>query len=299
MKLDSTTPKLLTVMWGMHAGRYGRWRLYEDGTLIPDVSGGDGSGSGEGGSGSGSGEGGSGGTGTGSGGTAGGGSGTGNIDDLVAFGTREKAQGERAGKRKLLEQLGLDPDKVKPEDVKAILDAHAERTRAEQGEVEAAKGEAATEKAKREQAEARAAAAERQRDVERAILLAGFPVAKPDADKAERERVARNLARAVRAVEGELDTDADDAAITAAVDTIKGDLPGLFDATTGAAGGGGAGGGAGGGGGGAGGTSTESGSGGTPPPRPGGGGGDDPLEAGRKAAAAAYAPPAPAGASTS
>ena len=81
--------------------------------------------------------------------------------DVTRLAAQEKAQGERKARRKLLEDLGLDPDTAKTEDIKAVLDA---KKAAEEATLSAA------EKAKRDAESDRAAAAKDKADAATILL---------------------------------------------------------------------------------------------------------------------------------
>ena len=138
-------------------------------------------------------------------------------DDLTRFLAKEKAQGERAGEkagaRKIAEQLGLDPDTFDAAAVRKILDG--QRTAEEAKLSDADKANAAAQADRAAAAADRAAAlAERLASrKERVLRSAGVPDGK-------------GLAVAVSALDISLDDD--DATVNAAVAALQGDIPGLF-----------------------------------------------------------------------
>jgi hypothetical protein len=143
--------------------------------------------------------------------------------------TREKDQGERAERRKIAEQLGIDPDKFDPAALKQIVDAKLAQDRAAETEAQRLQREAQEDRDKAK-AEREAAAADRLAARRTTALLAAG-VALPavpqsgDTPEAAAERAAAlNQAAALL----DITPDADDAAVTAAVDTLKVRFPGLF-----------------------------------------------------------------------
>jgi len=143
-------------------------------------------------------------------------------DDVTRVAAREKSEGERAGRKALLEQLGLPAD-TKPEDLKARLDAITAAEDAQK--TEATKAKDAAELAKRESdREKQTAAAERhQAAVERHLLRAGVGGGESDDAK-----LAKAIDRASKLVE--VEAGADSEKIAAAVADLKKDMPELFTA---------------------------------------------------------------------
>jgi hypothetical protein len=134
-------------------------------------------------------------------------------DQVSAIAAREKDQGERAGRRKLLADLGFDPETTKPEDVKALLDKQREQEQAHLSEAE-----------RRE-----AAAAERERVAEEQIRAAN---ATAHSARLTTALVTQGVATAAlddaRTLLATVPADADDAALTEAVGKLKERLPALF-----------------------------------------------------------------------
>lgn len=136
-------------------------------------------------------------------------------EEVARIAAREKDQGARAERRRILQSLGLDPDTAKVEDVKKALDAakdaeNARLTEVERREKAAEEREAAA--VAREQAAAQTAHTAR---LTAALLTGGASPATLDD--------ARTLLAA-------LPHDADDAAVTDAVGKLKERLPALFGA---------------------------------------------------------------------
>lgn len=137
-------------------------------------------------------------------------------DEVSRIAAREKDQGERAGRRKFLESLGFDPEKTKPEDVKALLDKQREEETARLTEQERKDKElAAREKALADR-ESQAKQAEHRARLTEVLVTAGVASANLDD--------ARTLLEKVPA-------DADEKALKAEVEALKQRLPALFAPT--------------------------------------------------------------------
>lgn len=138
-------------------------------------------------------------------------------DDLTRLAAREKAQGERAGEkaggRKLAEQLGLDPDTFDAAAVRKILEGQRTAELEKLSEADKAKADAQADRAAAAADRAAALAERLAGRKERVLRAAGVPDGK-------------GLAVAVSALEITLDDD--DATVTAAVAALQGDIPGLF-----------------------------------------------------------------------
>lgn len=171
---------------------------------------------------------------TGGGGQSGTGAATGSTDrtftqdDLTRVAAREKSEGERAGRKALLESLGLPAD-TKPEDLKARLDAQKQAEEAQKTAAERAKDEADAREVAAKQREDAAAAERHAAAVERHLVRAGV-----GAGETDDEKVAKAIERAAKLVEVEQGADA--TAIAVAVADLKKDMPALFTATATASG---------------------------------------------------------------
>lgn len=201
------------------------WRHTPSGRMLPLISGGDGPNDPPAGQGGGDG----GGQNGGQGGQGGDGSGgaadpTFSQADLDRVAGRARAEAQRAAQRELAEKLGLSFD-----DAKKIIDAHNEAEAKNKTEAERLRDEAAAAKAEADKAKADAAAERFASKVERKLAAAG--VGKGLAD----EEAAKVMARAVRLVN--LATDASDDELSAEIDALKADVPGLFAEAAAAAGG--------------------------------------------------------------
>lgn len=143
--------------------------------------------------------------------------------DRVA--ARRADEGERAGRKALLEQLGLPAD-TKPEDLKARLDAIQAADEAKKDEATKAKdaadaARAASDKEKQGAVEARHAA-----DVEKYLLRAGLGKDLDEDDKAYDDKLAKAISRAAKLVDVEVG--ADGQKIRDAIADLKKDMPALF-----------------------------------------------------------------------
>lgn len=192
--------------------------LFDDGGLLPYVAGGspDDDPPAGGGAGSGGPAGGSGGDGAGR---------TFTQDDVTRIGTREKEQGERAGKRAALEPLakalGIDVDAVKVEDLAGLIERARAAEDAQKTEAQRAKDAADAEKAAATTERQNAAQERHAAAVERVLLRSGVAAGEDDDEK-----VAKAVDRAARLLDVEVGADAE--TIRKAVDTLKTDVPALF-----------------------------------------------------------------------
>lgn len=130
-------------------------------------------------------------------------------DEVNRIAAREKDQGRRAAEAAIAEKLG-----VTVEEAAQIVKAAREAADADKSEADKAKGAAATEKAKREQAERELAQERHDRKVELELIDAGVP--------------AKAAAKLVKLVDSE--PGSDDAAVKAAVETLKTEMPQVFEA---------------------------------------------------------------------
>lgn len=150
--------------------------------------------------------------------------------DLDRMLAREKDQGERAGEakgmRKALEQLGVDPDKVKPEDLKDTLARARKAEEDAKTEAQREKDAAAQEKTAAQREKDAAALERHTAAVERYLVRAGVGAGETDDAKA-----AKAIERAARLVDVELGAEPEK--IQAAVAELKTDMPALFGATSG------------------------------------------------------------------
>lgn len=134
--------------------------------------------------------------------------------------TREKQEGSKAGRAALLKELGIED----PKEATRLIEAAKKAETDSLSETERLKREAAEAKAK---VDSDAAALARDRlnvKVERTLLASGLQLDKKDDDRAEKQ-----LARAVRLLD--LDLDADQDAIKASVKELKAEMPNLFGET--------------------------------------------------------------------
>jgi hypothetical protein len=130
------------------------------------------------------------------------------LDKIVA---RRVAETKRAEAQRLEQELG-----IKPSEARAIIAAKQKADADAMSEAERDRAEA---KAAKDEADAERAAAKQERfaaRLERKLTAAGVPEAA--------------LRRAVRLVD--IDPDADDDTITAEIDTLRDEVPGLFDTPT-------------------------------------------------------------------
>lgn len=125
--------------------------------------------------------------------------------------SKEKKDGKRAAVRELLEELGLE----KIEDLKAIVTKHADAEEADKTETQKEKERAAREASAAEDAKKEAARDRRLAKLERMLSRQGVPDDKID--------------RAVKNLEVDQDEDLDDDEIKEAIETLKGELPTLFE----------------------------------------------------------------------
>lgn len=139
--------------------------------------------------------------------------------DLNAVGAREKDQARRATLNEVSSMLGCTV-----EEAAEILKAHREQEQAKLTEAERAQ-QAANEARAQAEADRQAAAQERhEARLERALARAGV------SDKPAKDGAPSPAQRAIRLLEVEVGADAD--AITAAIETLRADMPGLFGAPT-------------------------------------------------------------------
>jgi hypothetical protein len=129
-------------------------------------------------------------------------------DDLNRIATKEKADGRKSGRQELLRDLGVESE----DDIKSLLEAKRKEDDEKLEETEREKRARERAESERDQAKAEAAQAKQTARVEKAMLAAGVPLGVVD--------------RATKMVD--LEADADDDAIKAAVEQLKGDLPQLF-----------------------------------------------------------------------
>lgn len=137
-------------------------------------------------------------------------------DEVTRMLAAEKAQGERAAERALLAQFGVE----KPEDVKTILEAH--RAAEDARRTETQRAEAAAVEAKRLADADRAAAASDRKAAAIERALAGSGLQLPE----KADEAAAALASAVRLVD--LDGEPTPEAVKTAVDKVKATFPSLF-----------------------------------------------------------------------
>lgn len=148
--------------------------------------------------------------------------------ELSRIATAEKAQGERAGRRALIESLGLDPETAKPEEIRAILEAAAADRQARETEAET-KAREATEKQTAAELATQAAQADRLASrIELQLVMAGMTPPKDDASDDDRTAYSARLADARKLIEAT--PDASDQALRDAVVGLKTRIPALFDA---------------------------------------------------------------------
>jgi hypothetical protein len=147
------------------------------------------------------------------------------VDRLTS---REKDQGERAGKaqgmRDALTALGVDPDKVKVEDLKSTLEKALAADDAQKTEAQREKDAAVVEKTAAEREKTEAAREKHETRVERLLLRAGLAVDEDDDNKRDKQ-----IARAMKLVDLEVGADSDK--IRAAVDELREEMPSLFGIT--------------------------------------------------------------------
>lgn len=124
----------------------------------------------------------------------------------------EKRDGKRAGKRELLDELGFDD----VEDLRKKLDAVNDAEDAAKSDAQRAQEEADAEKAKAKKAREDAERERHEARVERAIIKAGGD---PDNEK--------SVSRITRLLDIEVGADSDE--IAAAVESLKDDMPTLFE----------------------------------------------------------------------
>jgi hypothetical protein len=146
------------------------------------------------------------------------------VDRLTS---REKDQGERVGKaqgmRDALTALGVDPDKVKVEDLASTLKKALDADEATKTEAQREKDAAAAEKLAATREKESAALERHAAAVERALIRAGVGADEDDDDK--RDALITRAAKLVEAEQG-----ADAAKIKTAVEDLKKDMPALFTA---------------------------------------------------------------------
>lgn len=138
-------------------------------------------------------------------------------DEVNRMMAREKDQGERAGRRALLQSLGVsDPDNAKPEEIKALLDAEQARRREQESEAERKLREAS----ERDQAAAAREARALEREKRAVLTTAGLVLpTEPEPRQAALDAAARLL---------DIQPDDDDAVVQGKVDALKQQFPGLF-----------------------------------------------------------------------
>lgn len=141
-------------------------------------------------------------------------------EQVTAMLAAEKAQGQRAAERTMLEGLGV----TDAAEAKRILDAHREAERQRLSDTERAKQDADAAKARADADRAAAAAERRAAAIERQLVRAGLQLPE-NADEAEKA-----LAKAVRLVELEGEPTPD--AVKAAVDDVKAQFAPLFTPAT-------------------------------------------------------------------
>lgn len=145
-------------------------------------------------------------------------------DEVQRIAAAEKAQGERAGRRALLTELGLD-ENAKPEEVKARLE-QAEQIRRQQETEAETKAREAAEAATAAQAR-EAAAAARELDARKTVALVRAGLAPKDGATAEEQAAYdATLSDALKLVD--VPANADDAAIKTAVEALKTRIPALL-----------------------------------------------------------------------
>lgn len=140
--------------------------------------------------------------------------------DAEAKGIRKEA--ERKAAKDLADSLGMSVDDAK----KLIADRKAEQEAA-QSESEKAVNAAKERERLADEREAKAAAKERQTDAKAALLAAGIKLPEKAEDR------AKKLSRATSLLLAEAGDDADEAAIAAAAETLKAEMPELFGAPAG------------------------------------------------------------------
>ncbi len=141
--------------------------------------------------------------------------------EVNALTAREKDQAERKARADLLTSLGLDPDTVKPEDVKKTLEEAAAARRATESDLERRQRELDERDAATKAREADIAQRNHNAGVERYLLAAGL--AQGETDETKKRDAIDRAAGYLR-----LNVGADDATIKVAVDALKGDMPVLF-----------------------------------------------------------------------
>jgi hypothetical protein len=134
-------------------------------------------------------------------------------EEVSRIAAREKDQGARAERRRILTALGLDPETGKLEDVTATLTAAREADAARLSEAERREKAATDAEARAVAREQQAAQTTHRARLTEALVRAGSP--------GETLDDARTLLSTVPA-------DADDAALTEAVNALKTRLPALF-----------------------------------------------------------------------
>lgn len=147
-------------------------------------------------------------------------------DDAHAKGIRVEAErnAKKAAEKALADSLG-----VSLEDAKKIITDQKAAQEAAKGETQKALDAA---KAREDAATARetaAAAKERQTDAKAALIAAGIKLPEKAEDR------AKKLSRATSLLLAEAGDDADEAAIAAAAETLKAEMPELFGAVSGGA----------------------------------------------------------------
>lgn len=142
--------------------------------------------------------------------------------EVKRIATREKQEGTKAGRAALLKELGIDD----PKEAARLIEAAKKAETDSLTETERLKREAAESKKKTDEDKVEVAKEKLAVKVERRLIAAGLQLDAKDEEKAEKQ-----LARAVRLLD--LDLDADQDAVKAAVTELKEEMPALFAATDG------------------------------------------------------------------
>lgn len=139
--------------------------------------------------------------------------------EVSRIATKEKQEGHTAGRAALLKELGIDD----PAKAKELIDAAKKAEDAALSETQKAQKAAEADKATAEKDRKEAAREKLNARIERRLLAEGLSLAK-DEDKADKQ-----LARAVRLLDLDLDSDQD--AVKAAVKELRDEMPNLFATT--------------------------------------------------------------------
>lgn len=140
--------------------------------------------------------------------------------EVTRIATREKSEGNKAGRAALLKELGIDD----PKEASRLIELAKKKENEDLSETERARKDATEAENKVKTQEAELARDRLNAKVERRLVAAGLQLDKKDEDKAEKQ-----LARAVRLLD--LDLAADQDAIKAAVKELKDEMPNLFTET--------------------------------------------------------------------